>query len=151
MFIGQMKGNTDVWQTIALVLQLRRRGHSRCIVSTTYCIDNNVSTHVKESGFRNPYNFCSWNPVSLALESRIQLNESGILLRIGIKYLESGIHGMESRIQDCLGFPCMRQNVSQTRPDRKKAYSLLVYAKFTHRGSVAPLNVILRPYTSSET
>ena len=58
---------------------------------------------------------------------------------------------MESRIQDCIGFPCMRQNVSQTRPDRKKADSLLVYAKFAHRGSVAPLNVILRLYTSSET
>ena len=58
---------------------------------------------------------------------------------------------MESRIQDCPGFPCMRQNVSQTRPDRKKADSLLVYATFAHRGSVAPLNVILRPYTSSET
>ena len=85
------------------------------------------------------------------MESRIQLKESGILLRIGIKYLESGIHGMESRIQDCLGFPCMRQNVSQTRPDRKKADSLLVYAKFAHWGSVAPLNVILRLYTSSET
>ena len=58
---------------------------------------------------------------------------------------------MESRIQDCIGFLCMRQNVSQTRPDRKKADSLLVYAKFAHRGSVAPLNVILRLYTSSET
>ena len=58
---------------------------------------------------------------------------------------------MESIIQDCLGFPCMRQNVSQTRPDRKKADSLLVYATFAHRGSVAPLNVILRLCTSSET
>ena len=29
-------------------------------------------------------------------------------------------------------------------PDRKKADSLLVYAKFAHRGSVAALNVILR-------
>ena len=58
---------------------------------------------------------------------------------------------MESRIQDCLGFPCMRQNVSQTRPDRKKACFLLIYAKFAHWGSVAPLNVILMLYTSSET
>ena len=39
---------------------------------------------------------------------------------------ESGIHGMESRIQDCLGFRCMTQNVSQTRPDGKKADSLSV-------------------------
>ena len=45
----------------------------------------------------------------------------------------------------------MKQNVSQTRSIRKKADSLLVYAKFAHLGSVAPLNVILRLYTSSET
>ena len=45
----------------------------------------------------------------------------------------------------------MKQNVSQTRSNRKKADSLLVYAKFAHLGSVAPLNVILRLYTSSET
>ena len=49
-----------------------------------------------------------------AFESRIQLKESEILLMIGIwnsvstnkecgiEYLESGIHTMESRIQDCL-------------------------------------------------
>ena len=54
MFIGQMKGNTDVWQTTASVLQLRRRARSQCIVSTTCCIDNNVSTHVMnpDSGIR---------------------------------------------------------------------------------------------------
>ena len=145
MFIGQMKGNTDVWETIALVLQLRRRGHSRCIVSTTYCIDNNVSTHLKESGFRNPYNFIpSFGIQNTAQRIRNPTKDWNQVPRIRI-------HGMESRIQDCLGFPCMRQNVSQTRPDRKKAYSLLVYAKFAHRASVAPLNVILRPYTSSET
>ena len=51
----------------------------------------------------------------LLLESGIQLKEFGILLTIGIRnprstekesgYLESGIHGVESRIQECLGFP----------------------------------------------
>ena len=41
MFIAQMRGNTDVWQTTASVLQLQRRGRSQCIVSTTSCIDNN--------------------------------------------------------------------------------------------------------------
>ena len=81
--------------------------------------------------------FLLWNPVSRTLESRIQLKESRIQLRTGIKYLEYGIHGMESRIQDCLGFPSMRQNVSQTRPDGKKADSLLIYAKFAHLGSAA--------------
>ena len=48
------------------------------------------------------------------MESGIQLKESGISLTIGIRnlssvdnesgiqYLESGIHGVESRIQDCV-------------------------------------------------
>ena len=71
----------------------------------------------RKSRFRNPRNFCLWNPESWALESGIQLKESGIPLTIGIQnpsstaltktriqYLESGIHGVESRIQDCLGF-----------------------------------------------
>ena len=35
-----------------------------------------------------------WNPESTVLES-------------GIQYPESGIHSMESRIQDCPGFPYM--------------------------------------------
>ena len=59
-----------------------------------------------------------------AFESRVQLKESEILLMIGIwnsvstnkesgiEYLESGIHRMKSRIQDCLGLPCMRQLTS---------------------------------------
>ena len=61
--------------------------------------------------------FFLWNPQSWALESRIQFKESGILLTIEIQnpsstdkdsriqYLESGIQDVESRIQDCLGFP----------------------------------------------
>ena len=56
------------------------------------------------------------NVESWALESRIQLKESGIPLMFGIwnpsftdkesrnQYLESWIHGVESRIQDGLGF-----------------------------------------------
>ena len=41
-----------------------------------------------------------WNPESTELES-------------GIQYSESGIHGVESRIQDCHGFPYMgRDNVA---------------------------------------
>ena len=59
-----------------------------------------------------------------AFESRIQLKESEIPLMIGIwnsvstnkecgiEYLELGIHTMESRIQDCLWLPCMRQLTS---------------------------------------
>ena len=150
MSIGQMKGNTDVWQTTASVLKLRRRGRSQCIVSTTCFMDNNVSPHVK---------FCLWNPVSWALESRVQVKESGILPGIGIQISNStdknwnqvpGIRNPRHGIQKprLSWIPLHGANVIQTRPDRKKADSLLVYAKFSHRGSVSPLNEILRLYNT---
>ena len=138
-----MKGNTDVWQTTASVLKLRRRGRSQCIVSTTCFIDNNVSPHVK---------FCLWNPVSWALESRVQVKESGILPGIGIQISNSTdknwnqVPGIQNPRLSWI--PLHGANVIQTRPDRKKADSLLVYAKFSHRGSVSPLNEILRLYTA---
>ena len=65
----------------------------------------------EESGFWNPGNVCLWNPESWASDSRIQLknSESHLESRIqvpltnaGIEYLESGIRGVDSRIQDCL-------------------------------------------------
>ena len=49
-------------------------------------------------GIRIPHN---WNLSSTDKESRIQ-------------YLGSGIHGVESRIQDCLGFTYMRQSLFST-------------------------------------
>ena len=64
--------------------------------------------HIKESRFQNPENNCLWDPGSWTLESGIQLKESGIrvlLTKSGIQYLGSRIRGVESRIQDCLGFP----------------------------------------------
>ena len=48
-------------------------------------------------GIRNPTN--NW-------ESRIQVP----LTETGIEYLESGIHSVESTIQDSLGFPHMGRN-----------------------------------------
>ena len=66
------------------------------------------SPHVRESGFRDPRNSCFWK--SWALDSEIQLMIPGIPQTIGIRnpsssdkesriqYLESGIHGLESRI-----------------------------------------------------
>ena len=39
----------------------------------------------RKSGFRNPRNFCLWNPESWAFESGTQLKESGIPLIIGIQ------------------------------------------------------------------
>ena len=43
------------------------------------------------------------------LESRFQVP----LTETVIQYLESGIHGVESRIQDCLGFPNVGRAVSR--------------------------------------
>ena len=83
-----------------------------------------VSHYVRESEIpeisawgihiRNTGKFCLWNPESHALESGIQLGESGIPLTIAIqnpssidKELESGIHGAESTIQNGVGFTYM--------------------------------------------
>ena len=41
--------------------------------------------HVREQGLQNPGNFCLWYPEYWALESGIQLQESGIQLTIGIQ------------------------------------------------------------------
>ena len=85
-----------------------------------------LSPHVRDFGFRNPGNFAlgiwligeifacgikktglwnreysSWNP------------ESHLRLEFAIQYLESGIHAVESRIQDCLGFPYVGRAVSR--------------------------------------
>ena len=55
-------------------------------------------------GIRNLWKFWLCNPVSCALESGIPLTmEPGIqvtLKKNGIEYLESGIHGVESRTQN---------------------------------------------------
>ena len=60
--------------------------------------------------FRNPGNFCHWNLESWTLESGILStieirNPSPTEKESRIDYLESGIHGVEPRIQTCLGFP----------------------------------------------
>ena len=39
------------------------------------------------------------------MESTSFLNPESIVLESGIQYPASGIHSMESRIQDCPGFP----------------------------------------------
>ena len=68
-----------------------------------------------DSGIWNPGYFCLWNLESWALEYGIQLKESRIqvqLTKTGIKCLDSGIHGIESRNQDCLGIPYKGQEVS---------------------------------------
>ena len=70
-------------------------------------------------GIQNPRKFCLWNLESRALESEIQLKETGIPLTIGIQKSSStvkdwnpvpGIRNprrgiQDPRDQDCLGFP----------------------------------------------
>ena len=89
---------------------------------------------------RNPRKFCLWNPESWVLESGIQIKESGIPITIGIQnstvlqkntgiqYLESGIHSVESRIQDCAGlFPYMGWRMSIYNYIHTEIYSLKSY------------------------
>ena len=91
-------------------------------------------------GIRNPRKFCLWNPESWVLESGIQIKESGIPITIGIQnstvlqkntgiqYLESGIHSVESRIQDCAGlFPYMGWRMSIYNYIHTEIYSLKSY------------------------
>ena len=67
-------------------------------------------------GFRNPINFWLWKAESWGFESVIQLiqrykirltigirNPCSTETEHGIQYLESRIHTMKSKIQDCLG------------------------------------------------
>ena len=60
-------------------------------------------------GFRNPglWNpeHCSRNPESKFYQERIDHSLLVLLTKTGIQYLESGIHSVESRIQDCTEFP----------------------------------------------
>ena len=91
-------------------------------------------------GIRNPRKCCLWNPGCWVLESGIQIKESGIPITIEIKnstvlqkntgtqYLESGIHCVESRIQDCAGlFPYMGWAMSMYNYIRTEIYSLKSY------------------------
>ena len=80
-------------------------------------------------GFQNPG---LWNPEYIVRnpESRWDFRTpDSIVTDSGIHYLESGIHGMESRIQDCPGFPYMGRENSRlvlftaTRDSKRRLYS----------------------------
>ena len=53
-------------------------------------------------GFRNPG---FWNPESKFYQEKIDHSLLVLLTKTEIQYLESGIHSVESRIQDCPEFP----------------------------------------------
>ena len=87
-------------------IRLARSGITRPAAQGKY------SPHVGESGFRTRGNFrlwtdsgiqeiLLWNPESLGFGFR---NTYKAGLESGLQYLESGIHGMESKIQHSLGF-----------------------------------------------
>ena len=67
------------------------------------------SRHVIESGFRNPVNFpCGIRNTAQGFRISLTIgiwNPSSAEKESGIQYLESGIPGVESRIQNCVGFP----------------------------------------------
>ena len=63
----------------------------------------------------NSGNFCLWNPETWALDREYSSwnPEYHLRLESPIQYLESGIYGVESTIQDCLGFPYVGRAVSR--------------------------------------
>ena len=71
-----------------------------------------------------------WNPESTELES-------------GIQYSESGIHRVESRIQDCHGFPYMERyvgNVTLAQPFLKNKFLTEKKTKWSSSSSLYLLN-----------
>ena len=60
-------------------------------------------------GIRNP-------TIRIGIQSKVPLEKTGI------KCLESGIHGLESRIQDCLGLPNMRRKAAYVKNCRLRIY-----------------------------
>ena len=87
---------------------------------------------------RNVRKFGLWNLESWVLESGIQLKEFEIqvlLTNTGIQYLESRIHSVESRIEDC-PFPYMGRTV-YIRP-------LLLYRLSKSGLEVSPIHMLYR-------
>ena len=89
----------------------------------------------RESGFRNPGNFCLWNPESGPLNSEYSSRnpephyrlESGIQVPLNDWRKKSGIQPLESGIQDCLSQhrPCWAVEVLPLR--RCKFFTINAY------------------------
>ena len=68
-------------------------------------LSNDRSLHVMESVFRNPWNFCLWNPESWAMESGILISRNqgsywGLESRIQVPLTKTGIKNLKSEIQN---------------------------------------------------
>ena len=111
------------------------------VLVSLHHIKGNPGSGIREiiaCGTRKLGNVSLWNPESLAAwnpqyhsrnpESH-KLSPSAIqfpLTRTGIQFLESRIYGVESRIQDCLGFPLHWTKVSFRGKEKTSATSRLV-------------------------
>ena len=104
----RQKLTPKVLVTNGILRTAREKGKTRAMTADAF----SSRSMSRKSGFRNPGNFFLWNLESWALESGIQLKGYRTLLKIGIQnpnftnkdqnpVLESGIQGVESRIQDC--------------------------------------------------
>ena len=105
--------------TLKIIKDILKDKRSKILPVTSWQLTNRTMSHisrnsrhsiclapVRESRFRIPWNFCLWNPVP----GEVLLVEPGIQLK------ESGIHGVESRIPDYLGFPYMGRYVNRFFP-----------------------------------
>ena len=90
--------------------QVRPQGAGKSALGLGTRSKQNYSLHIRDLWIQSSSKSLSWNLESGALESGIPLtigirNPSFTEKESGIQFLESGIHGVESRIQDCPGFP----------------------------------------------
>ena len=101
-----------------------------------------VSPHIRQSGFQNRENFCSWNPQSRSLGSEIQaqgIHESSTGQGISnpVPGIQSGMHSLQSIIQDCFELSYIGRHVYVS--SKTSTYSFF----FSHTSDTAV--VILLP------
>ena len=82
-----------------------------------------------------------WNPDLFGIRNPLCLNPES-----GIQYPESGIHSMESRIQDCPGFPYMGREVRSLIKSKNLANTYII---FHNRSDVKMTSFISKKGTAS--
>ena len=86
--------NWSNWSGTKVATEVRKHHNHRALQVWTNCYccscaSLNLSPHVKESGFRIPK------------------SENFLLVESGIQCPDTGILDVKSKLQDCLGFPCI--------------------------------------------